>query len=222
MIPVTTYPGPSAVLAVSGRPHPVDRGDGPSCQPARESCAVQGRVDRRGTGLPPRVSVESASREPGGAVRGSGAREASAQELAWWQRTEELRCRFERALTRELSRLGLSPSAYLALEQLAINDGNLRISELAQEVRLSPSSASRVVDRLVRDDLAVRMPSPGDRRTVRGRITQRGMALYERAVPAYRKALAQALDNAPRARGGIDDLYAGPGCQPGPAPRSGR
>ncbi len=223
MIPVTMYPGPSAVLAVSHRPHPVDRGDGPSCQPAsREPHAVQSRVDRRGAGLPPRVPVESASREPAGGGRGSGAREASAQELAWWQRTEELRCRFERALTRELGRLGLSLSTYLALEQLALHDGHLRITELAEEVRLSPSSASRVVDRLVRDDLAVRMPSPGDRRTVHGRITQRGMALYERAVPAYRKALAQALDHAPSARGGIDDPYATPGRQSGPAPRTER
>ncbi|MEK9523404.1 MarR family transcriptional regulator [Streptomyces sp. NPDC087908] len=151
------------------------------------------------------------NRVPAEAVRGPGAREASAQELAWWQRTEELRCRFERALTRELSRLGLSPSTYLALEQLALHDGQLRITELAQEVRLSPSSVSRVVDRLVRDDLAVRMPSPGDRRTVHGRITQRGMAVYERALPAYRKALALALDDAPRAQGEIEGPYAAPG-----------
>ncbi|MET7757952.1 MarR family transcriptional regulator [Streptomyces sp. NPDC005389] len=209
---MTTYPGPSAVLAVSRRPHPVDRGDGSSCQPAsREPYAVQGGVDRRGAGLAPRVPVEPASGVPAEAVRGSGAREASAQELAWWQRTEELRCRFERALTRELSRLGLSPSTYLALEQLALHDGQLRITELAQEVRLSPSSVSRVVDRLVRDDLAVRMPSPGDRRTVHGRITQRGMAVYERALPAYRKALALALDAAPRTRGEVEGPYAAPG-----------
>lgn len=212
MIPVTMYPGPSAVLAAGRRPHPADRGDGSSCQPAaRETYAAPGGVDRRGAGLAPRVPVGPASRGPAEAVRGPGAREASAQELAWWQRTEELRCRFERALTRELSRLGLSPSTYLALEQLALHDGQLRITELAQEVRLSPSSVSRVVDRLVRDDLAVRMPSPGDRRTVHGRITQRGLAVYERALPAYRKALALALDDVPRARGEFEGPYAAPG-----------
>jgi DNA-binding MarR family transcriptional regulator len=104
-------------------------------------------------------------------------------------------------LTRALGRLGLSPSTYLALEQLSLNPGQLRIAELAQEIRLSPSSTSRVVDRLVRDELAERMPSTGDRRTVCCRITERGRDLYEAAVPAYRMALAQALDGPDSAAG---------------------
>ncbi|MBT2399304.1 MarR family winged helix-turn-helix transcriptional regulator [Streptomyces sp. ISL-100] len=183
---MTTYPGPSTTLTTHRTVHPGGhaRRPAPRTQLSAPACGD-------GDGRAGAMATPDVPGEPGSCT---SAREASEGELAWWWRMEELRCRFERALTRELGRLGLSPSTYLALEQLALNPGQLRIAELAQEIRLSPSSTSRVVDRLVRDELAVRLPSTGDRRTVRGRITGRGRDLYEAAVPAYRMALAHALD----------------------------
>ena len=124
-------------------------------------------------------------------------RQASEREAAWWQSLEELRSRFERELTHQLTRLGLSPSAYGALEQLATHPSGLKVTELARHIRLSPSSTSRVVERLVRDGLVERRPGPHDRRTVHGRITDPGRALYETARPAHRRALAHALDAGP-------------------------
>ncbi|MFE6159638.1 MarR family transcriptional regulator [Streptomyces sp. NPDC056486] len=187
---MTAYPGPSTTLAAHRPVHPGDQGGGHSRRPApRVALAAPACGDGDS-----RAGASALLEVPGRPGSRGGAREASEGELSWWRRTEELRCHFERALTRELGRLGLSPSTYLALEQLAQNPGQLRIAELAQEIRLSPSSTSRVVDRLVRDELAVRMPSTGDRRTVHGRITERGRDLYEAAVPAYRMALAHTLD----------------------------
>lgn len=195
VIPVTTHPGPSTTLTAH---RPVHAGQPSDDHVRRSSFRVPLANPVRGDrGI--RASAPTAPQIPGGAGPSVGPREASEEELAWWQRMEDLRCRFERALTRELGRLGLSPSTYLALEQLALSHGQLRIAELAQGIHLSPSSTSRVVDRLVRDELAVRMPSVGDRRTVHGRITERGRDLYEAAVPAYRMALAHALDASPGA-----------------------
>ncbi|MER5258607.1 MarR family transcriptional regulator [Streptomyces sp. NPDC002855] len=186
----TAYPEPTTTFAAHRPVHPGDQGGGHSRRPVpRVALAAPACGEGSGRGGAP--ALPEASVLPGSR---RARREASEGELTWWQRMEELRCHFERALTRELARLGLSPSTYLALEQLALNPGQLRIAELAQEIRLSPSSTSRVVDRLVRDELAVRMPSTGDRRTVHGRITERGRDLYEAAVPAYRMALAQTLD----------------------------
>lgn len=193
MIPVTTHPGPSTTLTAHRPVHAGQQSDGHVRRPTFRIPLTNPAHGDRGV----RANAPAAPQIPGGAGPGTGPREASEEELAWWLRMEELRCRFERALTRELGRLGLSPSTYLALEQLALNHGQLRIAELAQEIHLSPSSTSRVVDRLVRDELAVRMPSAGDRRTVHGRITDRGRDLYEAAVPAYRMALAHALDASP-------------------------
>ncbi|MBU6533285.1 MarR family transcriptional regulator [Streptomyces sp. NPDC057245] len=193
VISVTTRPGPSTTLTAH---RPVRPGEESGAQSRRPTV-------RASLGAPASGGRDAAAGTPATARTSArlGPREATEDELMWWQCMEELRCHFERALTRELGRLGLSPSTYLALEQLALSREQLRVAELAQEIHLSPSSTSRVVDRLVRDELAVRMPSTGDRRMVHSRITERGRDLYEAAVPAYRMALADALDAAPGIRG---------------------
>lgn len=148
--------------------------DAGSGRPSRPGRTAPARADRTG---PPEAE-----------------RLASEEEVARWQEMEERRSRFERRMNLEMSRLGLSPSAYLALEQLALSPGALPVSELARRIRLSPSSASRVVDRLTGDGLAVRTVGTDDRRNVFAGITARGHALYDAARPPYRRALALALD----------------------------
>jgi DNA-binding MarR family transcriptional regulator len=67
--------------------------------------------------------------------------------------------------------------------------GQLRMSELADTVLLSPSGVSRLVDRLVADGLLERQPCGGDGRAVYAAITERGRALLTEAEPTYAAAL---------------------------------
>lgn len=75
------------------------------------------------------------------------------------------------------------------LLQLVMGGGHLRMSELADTVLLSPSGVSRLVDRLVADDLLERRPCGADGRAVYAAITDRGRALLAEAEPTYAAAL---------------------------------
>lgn len=74
---------------------------------------------------------------------------------------------------------GISVSQCYALESLA-TDGPLRLSGLAERLMLENSTASRVVDSLVRKELATRVEDPEDRRAVRIALTEEGRALHAR------------------------------------------
>lgn len=54
-----------------------------------------------------------------------------------------------------------------------------RMSELADALRVEPSTATRAVQRLVNAGLAERVASADDGRVVRVEITQRGRGVYE-------------------------------------------
>jgi DNA-binding MarR family transcriptional regulator len=63
------------------------------------------------------------------------------------------------------------------------------MSELAGTVLLSPSGASRLVDRLVAERLIERRPCDGDGRAVHAAITDRGRELLAEAEPTFTAAL---------------------------------
>jgi DNA-binding MarR family transcriptional regulator len=64
-------------------------------------------------------------------------------------------------------------------------DGRLRLQELAEAVRHSQSGTTRLVDRLVKDDLVVRHSCESDRRVTWALMSDKGKATYERALPVW-------------------------------------
>ena len=76
-------------------------------------------------------------------------------------------------------------------------DGELTMGELSQQLLVSNGNATAVVDRLERDGLVRRAPSPADRRVVRVGLTAAGAAHFE----------AQAAPHAAR----VDALFSGLG-----------
>jgi DNA-binding MarR family transcriptional regulator len=83
----------------------------------------------------------------------------------------------------------VSLAEHTVLQQLVLGGGHLRMSALADTVLLSPSGASRLVDRLVADGLIERQPCEADGRAVHAAITERGRALLAQAEPTYTAAL---------------------------------
>lgn len=61
---------------------------------------------------------------------------------------------------------GLGPTDYQASSVLDL-DGPMPTGELAEQLALSPSATTRVVDRLISAGLARRVPDPADRRRVK-------------------------------------------------------
>jgi DNA-binding MarR family transcriptional regulator len=88
---------------------------------------------------------------------------------AFWAVARRLRHRTKVAL----EPWELSPSLARALSVLA-REGDLRLSELAERLRIAPRSATEVVDDLQRLELVNRRPDPDDRRAVLVGLTTDG------------------------------------------------
>jgi len=93
----------------------------------------------------------------------------------------QLLSRAERRLRRGLERVleadGSSVEQWRALILLADGESH-SMSEIAESALLSPPSLTRLIDRMVADNLAYRTADAVDRRRVLVRITQRGLALH--------------------------------------------
>ena len=79
-----------------------------------------------------------------------------------------------------------------ALDLLAL-EGPLRMSELADHLRVEASTATRAVDRLVKDGLAVRERSADDARVVVVSVTPQGRRRHEALVERRRTAMDEIL-----------------------------
>jgi DNA-binding MarR family transcriptional regulator len=114
------------------------------------------------------------------------------------------------AVTRQLARASGGPDdgpPMTATQRLAlieaVNEGPLRLSELAARLGITAPTASRAVDGLVDLGLLERLPDPDDRRAVRIDVTRTGRKHVEerkaRVVAALEPAVA-ALPVQDRAR----------------------
>jgi DNA-binding MarR family transcriptional regulator len=105
------------------------------------------------------------------------------EELAAWHGMLTLQARVLRALDTALSAAHrLSVREFDVLITLAnAPAGRLRMTDLAQQVMLSPSGLSRLVDRLEREGLVARAPDPLDARGARTTLTAAGQTRLDEA-----------------------------------------
>jgi len=85
-----------------------------------------------------------------------------------------LRRRFSAALREH----DIAPGQARALRTIA-EDPGLRLSALAQALRIAPRSATQVMDALAERGLAARAPDPSDRRATRLLLTDAGARMLE-------------------------------------------
>ena len=101
---------------------------------------------------------------------------------SFWAVARRLRIRTRAAL----EPWDISPSLGRALSTLA-RHGDLRLSALAEHLRIAPRSATEVVDDLERFGLAERRPDPADRRATLVALTTEG-AKTSRDIQRARQA----------------------------------
>jgi DNA-binding MarR family transcriptional regulator len=100
--------------------------------------------------------------------------------------------RLLRALRREDDGSGLSAPRLSALSVIAFG-GPLSLAELARAEQVRPPTMSRIVDYLVEEELATREMAPGDRRSVRIAVTDKGRALMDAGRERRVRALVERL-----------------------------
>jgi DNA-binding MarR family transcriptional regulator len=76
---------------------------------------------------------------------------------------------------------------------LAQNEKPMTMSELSTELNVPMSTATRIVDWLVRGDMVERVNDPDDRRVVRVGMSNSGRALYEAGMEYNKQRIADLL-----------------------------
>jgi DNA-binding MarR family transcriptional regulator len=127
-------------------------------------------------------------------VRGT-ADKLSPSELAAWQGFIRLDARLSRVLDADLRREHrLTANGYDVLIQLGLAPGRrLRITTLAEEVLMSPSGLSRLVDALERDGLVERERNPDDARSFDVVLTPAGRTLLRAANRTHLQRVREAF-----------------------------
>jgi DNA-binding MarR family transcriptional regulator len=89
---------------------------------------------------------------------------------------------------------------FRALVVLDRADAGLNVGELAHELRIQPSTATRLCDRLVRRRLARRRVNPGNRREVIMMLTPAGRDLVAEVTQRRRREIAAIMAKVPAAQ----------------------
>lgn len=90
----------------------------------------------------------------------------------------------------------VSLAQYRALVVLC-SRGPQRVADLSKLLDVTPSTATRMCDRLVRKHLATRRREAGDRRRVRIAVTDAGRALVDEVTDRRRREVARILRELP-------------------------
>ena len=115
--------------------------------------------------------------------------------LERWRELESRHATVRETLERALQRKHqLSLTEYEVLRRLAGSEkGQLRMQEVAEDIRLSQSALSRLVQRLEEEGFATRGVCEHDRRGVYACITDSGRAAQEAAESTHIAALGETL-----------------------------
>lgn len=114
-------------------------------------------------------------------------------QLVAWRAFLEAHARTTEVLARELKdQTGLPLAWYDVLVQLHEAEGHRRrMQELAQEVLLSKSGLTRLVDRMERAGLVRRQACSEDRRGTFAELTPDGVAALRRTAPTHLRGVAE-------------------------------
>lgn len=93
-------------------------------------------------------------------------------------------------------------STLFALRVIRRHAGDCRVQDLRADLGVTVGAASKLVDRLERDGLAVRSPHPHDRRSSLIALSPAGDAAHDRGVALTDAALAEHLASEAR----VDDV----------------
>ena len=98
------------------------------------------------------------------------------------------------AVDRELARAGLIGLGQLhALRVVDQHDGQARVQDLSTDIGITVGAASKLVDRLERDGLAVRSPNPANRRSSWIALSAPGQQALAAALAVAHEAINRAV-----------------------------
>ncbi len=115
-----------------------------------------------------------------------------------WQQMRNIFESVEGQVAKDLNRKhGIGLSEYRALQLLSESpNSELRMQELANQLNLNQSSVTRLVERMMRSNYAVKDVCPNDKRGVYAVLTSHGRQIQDEVSNEYDNYLKSALDEA--------------------------
>ena len=117
----------------------------------------------------------------------------SEEQLRAWRAFLRAHSTMLRRIGQDLLDAGLPPLTWY--DVLAVlrdaPEARLRQVEVADELLLSPSGLSRLLDRMEEAGLVARVTCPGDRRSLHLELTGEGREMLERMWPVYARGIAE-------------------------------
>lgn len=115
-------------------------------------------------------------------------------EMTAWRRYIETVGDLAAAIEADLAPHGLSAGDYQVLVFLSeVDEHQMRMCDLAERLRLSPSGLTRRLDGLVRAGLVRRAPAVDDRRVMLAVLTDAGLARLQTAAPDHVESVRRHL-----------------------------
>lgn len=110
------------------------------------------------------------------------------------EEVEYIRKQLGNALTREVPAFSGTPGAFFNLSSTLYYNSNLTMGELSQELSVPLSTATRMIDWWVGNELASRLSDPDDRRVVRVSLTETGRKLHKLIEKMISESAQQCLN----------------------------
>lgn len=111
-------------------------------------------------------------------------------EMLAWRSFIETSGDLMRAIERDLAPFGLDRGDYQLLAMLSeADDGRLRLCDLADTLRLTPSGLTRRMEGVVKKELVTKSRSTDDRRVTYAHITPKGLELLKKAAPHHLRSV---------------------------------
>lgn len=111
-------------------------------------------------------------------------------EMLAWRSFIETTGDLLRAIERELAPFGLDRGDYQLLAMLSeAEDGQLRLCDLADSLRLSPSGLTRRMEGVVKKKFVTKTRSAEDRRVTYAQITPKGWEILRKAAPHHLRSV---------------------------------
>ena len=111
-------------------------------------------------------------------------------EMLAWRSFIETSGDLMRAIERDLAPFGLDRGDYQLLAMLSeADEGRLRLCDLADTLRLTPSGLTRRMEGVVKKKLVGKSRSTDDRRVTYAHITPKGLDLLKKAAPHHLRSV---------------------------------
>lgn len=92
-----------------------------------------------------------------------------------------------------MKEFGLTPSQFMVLEVL-YHKGDMRVCEITEKILTSGGNMTVVIQNLLKENYVIKKETPGDRRSYRLSLTEKGKNIMEEVFPKHLNIMKDTME----------------------------